>query len=112
MKILIQKLGLLFHLCYFCDILLLKYILCKYLEVVNTIKNKTNMSTFRSIEELVKSLDREKELLKEMFAKRKSLSFRYDFALEMTEYKEERIPDNPIVNQITDTLFWKWKKSI
>ena len=25
------------------------------------------MSTFRSIEELVKSLDREKELLKEMF---------------------------------------------
>ena len=26
-----------------------------------------------------------------MFAKRKSLSFRYDYALEMTEYKEERI---------------------
>ncbi|WP_455592429.1 hypothetical protein [Bacteroides sp.] len=49
------------------------------------------MSTFRSIEELVKSLEREKELLKEMFAKRKSLSFRYDYALEMTEYKEERI---------------------
>jgi len=49
------------------------------------------MSTFRSIEELVKSLDREKELLKEMFAKRKSLSLRYDYALEMTEYKEERI---------------------
>ena len=44
------------------------------------------MSTFRSIEELVKSLEREKELLKEMFAKRKSLSFRYDYALEMTEY--------------------------
>lgn len=49
------------------------------------------MSTFRSIEELVKSLDREKELLKDMFAKRKSLSFHYDYALEMTEYKEERI---------------------
>ena len=49
------------------------------------------MSTFRSIEELVKSLDREKELLKEMFAKRKSLSFRYDYALEMTDYKEERM---------------------
>ena len=49
------------------------------------------MSTFRSIDELVKSLDREKELLKEMFAKRKSLSFRYEYALEMTEYKEERI---------------------
>ena len=26
-----------------------------------------------------------------MFAKRKSLSFRYDYALEMTDYKEERI---------------------
>lgn len=49
------------------------------------------MGTFRSIEELVKSLDREKELLKEMFAKRKSLAFRFDYALEMTEYKEERI---------------------
>ncbi|WP_294472812.1 hypothetical protein [uncultured Bacteroides sp.] len=49
------------------------------------------MSTFRSIEELVKSLEREKELLKDMFAKRKSLSFRYDYALEITEYKEERI---------------------
>ena len=49
------------------------------------------MSTFRSIEELVKSLDREKELLKEMFAKLKSLSFLYDYALEMTDYKEERI---------------------
>ncbi len=50
------------------------------------------MSTFRSIEELVKSLDREKELLKEMFAKRKSLSFRYDYALEMTEYKRRAYP--------------------
>ena len=49
------------------------------------------MSSFRSIEELFKSLDREKELLIEMFAKRKSLSFRYDYALEMTDYKEERI---------------------
>ena len=49
------------------------------------------MSTFRSIEELGKGLDREEELLQEMFAKRKSLSFRYDYALEMTEYKEERI---------------------
>ena len=49
------------------------------------------MSTFRSIDELVKSLDREKELLREMFAKRKTLSFRYDYALEMTDYKEERI---------------------
>ena len=47
--------------------------------------------TFRSIDELVKSLDREKELLREMFAKRRSPSFRYDYALELTDYKEERI---------------------
>ena len=50
------------------------------------------MSTFRSIEELVKSLDREKELLKEMFAKRKSLSFRYDYALEMTGVQRRAYP--------------------
>lgn len=49
------------------------------------------MGTFRSIEELVKTLEREKSLLKEMFAKRKSFSFRYDYALQMTDYKEERI---------------------
>ena len=49
------------------------------------------MSTFRSIDELLKSLDREKELLKEMFAKRRSVSLRYDYALELTDYKEERI---------------------
>lgn len=49
------------------------------------------MNTFRSIDELVKMLEREKLLLKEMFSKRKSSSFRYDYALELTEYKEERI---------------------
>ena len=49
------------------------------------------MGTFRSIDELIRTIDREKVLLKEMFAKRHSLQFRYDYALEMTEYKEERI---------------------
>ena len=49
------------------------------------------MNTFRSIDELVKTLDREKVLLKEMFFKRKSPSFRHEYALELTEYKEERI---------------------
>ncbi|NCC10978.1 MAG: hypothetical protein EOM31_10855 [Bacteroidia bacterium] len=49
------------------------------------------MNTFRSIDELVKSLEREKLLLKELFNKRKSPSFRYEYALELTEYKEERI---------------------
>lgn len=49
------------------------------------------MNTFRSIDELVKSLEREKVLLRELFNKRKSPSFRYDYALELTDYKEERI---------------------
>lgn len=49
------------------------------------------MSTFRSIDELVKSLEREKVLLKEMFNKRKSSAFRYEYALELTEGREERI---------------------
>lgn len=49
------------------------------------------MNTYRSIEELVRTLDREKVLLKEIFSKRKSLSFRYDYALELMEYKDDRI---------------------
>lgn len=49
------------------------------------------MGTFRSIDELIRALDREKVLLKEMFAKRHSLQFRYDYALGLTEYNEKRI---------------------
>ena len=49
------------------------------------------MNTFRSIEELVTALSRERVLLKEMFSKRKTLSFRYDYAKALTDYKEERL---------------------
>ena len=49
------------------------------------------MSTFRSIDMLIQALDREKDLLREMFEKRKTTSFRYDYALELTDYKEERV---------------------
>lgn len=49
------------------------------------------MSTFRSIDELIRALDREKALLKEMFAKRHSLQFRYDDAMAMLDYREERM---------------------
>ena len=52
------------------------------------------MSTFRSIEELVKSLDREKELLKEMFAKRKSLSFRSEERRVGKECRSRWSPDH------------------
>lgn len=49
------------------------------------------MNTFRSIDELVRSLDRGKVLLKELFNKRKSQSFNYDYALELTDYDEDLI---------------------
>lgn len=64
------------------------------------------MGTFHSIDELIKTLDREKILLKEMFAKRR-LQFRYDYALEMTEYKEERIRyliENGVIRDTGDCL--------
>ena len=49
------------------------------------------INTFRSIDDLVKTLEREKVLLKAMFDKRKSLSFKYNYAQELTDYKEDRI---------------------
>ncbi|MFC5283447.1 hypothetical protein [Pedobacter alpinus] len=49
------------------------------------------MNTFSNIKELLKTLIREHKLLTEMFEKRKTLSYKYDFALEMVDYDEERI---------------------
>lgn len=49
------------------------------------------MPAFRSIEDLLKTLSREQRLLKELFSKRKILSFRYEDALALVEYKEDRI---------------------
>lgn len=49
------------------------------------------MNTFKSIDELLRVLEREKILLKQMFQKRPSTSLKHDYALELTEYKEERI---------------------
>lgn len=49
------------------------------------------MKSFRSIEELLKVLGREKELLKEMFAKRKSLSFRRDLAEDLVDGDSRRL---------------------
>lgn len=49
------------------------------------------MNTFKSIDELLRVLEREKTLLKQMFQKRPSASLKYDYALELTDYKEERI---------------------
>ena len=49
------------------------------------------LSHFRTIEELVKVLDREKVLFRDMFERRKSLAYRNDFAMEVVDYKRERI---------------------
>ncbi|SKB39439.1 hypothetical protein SAMN05660776_0928 [Salegentibacter holothuriorum] len=49
------------------------------------------MNTFSNLKELLRALQMEEKLLSEMFVKRKSLVYRYDFALEMVDYKEEKI---------------------
>jgi hypothetical protein len=50
------------------------------------------MNTFGSIKELLSTLVREHKLLTEMFEKRKTLSYKYDFALELVDFNEDRIP--------------------
>ncbi|MFN4764577.1 hypothetical protein ACKGJN_15715 [Gillisia sp. Q332] len=49
------------------------------------------MNTFSTLKELLRALQMEEKLLSEMFVKRKSLAYRYDYALEMVDYKEEKI---------------------
>lgn len=49
------------------------------------------MNTFTSIKELLSTLVREHRLLTEMFEKRKTLSYKYDFAMELVDYNEDRI---------------------
>lgn len=49
------------------------------------------MASFRNIDELIRTLDREKILLKEMFEKRKALSYRQEDALSLLDYKLERL---------------------
>ena len=46
------------------------------------------MNTFKSIDDLLRVLEREKVLMKQMFQKRPSTSLKYDYALELTEYKD------------------------
>lgn len=65
------------------------------------------LSHFRTIDELVKMLDRERTLFRDMFAKRKSLAYRSDFAMELVEYKRERIQfliDHGVIHENGDFL--------
>lgn len=65
------------------------------------------LSHFRTIEELVKVLDREKTLFRDMFERRKSLAYRTDFAMEIVDYKRERIQfliDHCVIHENGDFL--------
>lgn len=66
-----------------------------------------SISHFQSIEELVKVLDRERQLFRDMFERRKTLAYRTDFALEMVDYKRERIQlliDHGVIHEHGDFL--------
>ncbi len=45
-----------------------------------------NLSHFRSLDELIRALDRERGLLHALFQDRKKLSFRYDLAREQARW--------------------------
>ena len=65
------------------------------------------LSHFRTIEELVKVLDREKTLFRDMFERRKSLTYRTEFAMELVDYRRERIQyliDYGIIHENGDFL--------
>jgi len=49
------------------------------------------MAGFRKIDELIRTFDKEKRLLADMFQKRKSVAFRTDDALALVDHKETRI---------------------
>ncbi len=49
------------------------------------------MSTFSNIKELVLALNREQKLLSEMFKKRKSASYKYEYALDLVDNDDNRI---------------------
>lgn len=49
------------------------------------------LSQFRTLDELIRALDKERKLLFELFEMRKSVSMRSDMAMEYVEYRRERI---------------------
>lgn len=49
------------------------------------------MNTFSNIKELISALHREQKLLTELFKKRTSLSYKYDYALELLDGDDNRI---------------------
>ncbi|WP_417857575.1 hypothetical protein [Xanthomarina gelatinilytica] len=49
------------------------------------------MTTFQDLKDLVLTLNREWKLLSEMFSKRKAIDYKYNDALELVDYDENRI---------------------
>src|SRR5690625_3623010 len=49
------------------------------------------MQNFINISELLTALNREKELLSEMFGKRKSIDYKYSDAIELVDFDENRL---------------------
>ena len=49
------------------------------------------MNTFINIRELVSALNKEQRLLTEMFKKRKTASYKYEYALDLVENDDNRI---------------------
>lgn len=65
------------------------------------------MKTFSSIQQLLATLSREQKLLSELFEKRKSLSFNYDYALELVDFDADKIAsliDYSIIRQNGNNL--------
>src|SRR5699024_5305864 len=53
--------------------------------------NKVFMNSFINITELLTALNREKQLLAEMFGKRKSIAYKYSDAIALVDYDENRL---------------------
>lgn len=65
------------------------------------------MDTFSTLKELLRALQMEEKLLSEMFVKRKSLDYRYEYALEMVDHKMEKIQfllDHSVITSNEDFL--------
>ncbi|MDR1552009.1 MAG: hypothetical protein LBS69_00915 [Prevotellaceae bacterium] len=65
------------------------------------------MNTFSNIKELFSALKKEENLLSEMFKKRKSVSYKYEYALDIVENNENRIKyllDREVIRQNGNNL--------
>lgn len=65
------------------------------------------MSNFTNIKELIAALHKEQKLITEMFKRRKSAAYKYEYALELTDNNENRIQyllDRSVIRQNGDNL--------